>query len=95
MTFFFEPEHFIDHLNTARPGYADAGPFPHAVIDDFLPDNVAQTLLADFPGPGFEYFKQPDNAYQVNKLGRVQEYNFRGLSPYLRQVLQEFNNLYI
>jgi len=32
-------------------GYAAAAPFPHVVIDDFLPPEVLDGVLAEFPGP--------------------------------------------
>jgi hypothetical protein len=32
-------------------GYAAAEPFPHVVIDDFLPPEVLDGVLAEFPGP--------------------------------------------
>ncbi len=31
--------------------FAKASPFPHLVIDDFLDENVAEGLLAEFPAP--------------------------------------------
>ena len=34
-----------------RDAYSKADPFPHIVIDDFLPSLVAERLLAEFPSP--------------------------------------------
>jgi Rps23 Pro-64 3,4-dihydroxylase Tpa1-like proline 4-hydroxylase len=35
-----------------RDQYASAEPFPHVVIDDFLPEEVCESVLREFPGPG-------------------------------------------
>lgn len=35
-----------------REEYAQAKPFPHIVIDDFLPESVLKDVLAEFPKPG-------------------------------------------
>ena len=37
---------------THAEGYRQADPFPHVVIDDFLPDTVIKTVMAEFPRPG-------------------------------------------
>jgi hypothetical protein len=34
-----------------RAAYASARPFPHVVIDDFLPPPILDQVLAEFPGP--------------------------------------------
>jgi hypothetical protein len=31
--------------------FSSADPFPHAVIDDFLPSAIAEQVLAEFPAP--------------------------------------------
>lgn len=89
--FFFQAENFARWIEALGPGYAKAKPFPHAVIDDFLPDAVARRIAAEFPAPGFKSYKQPDNAYQVGKLGRVQENDFVGVPAFTRHILNEFN----
>ena len=35
-----------------REEYAHAKPFPHVVIDDFLPEFVLENVLSEFPKPG-------------------------------------------
>jgi len=89
---FFEPEWFAAHLERHRADYPDARPFPHAVIDDFLPRGVAERGAEEFPGPSFPLFRQRDDgAHQLKKLGRVQEAGFRELPTFLRHLLDEFN----
>lgn len=34
------------------PTYTAADPFPHVVIDDFLPPEILEAVLGEFPGPG-------------------------------------------
>jgi len=39
----------LEHIaQEGHEGFASADPFPHIVIDDFLPKDVAEALLADF-----------------------------------------------
>jgi Rps23 Pro-64 3,4-dihydroxylase Tpa1-like proline 4-hydroxylase len=49
------PEIPFDRLLTQgrdlRASYASAQPFPHVVIDDFLPPAILEQVLAEFPGP--------------------------------------------
>lgn len=50
--FFFDPA-TLDHLAEARhAAYASAAPFPHQVIDEFLPQAQAEQPLAEFPEAG-------------------------------------------
>ena len=88
---FFEAEFFAPYVERHRAGYSSALPFPHVVIDDFLPLSVAERIASDYPGPSFPYFVQSDTTYQPGKLGKLQESKFRGLSPLIRHVLNEFN----
>ncbi len=74
--------------------YRNAQPFPHIVMDDFLPDDIAKLCLACFPKPEHAHFEQPDvGTHQVGKLGRTQESYFRGVEPKIRRVLSEFNEM--
>ena len=46
---FLDPE-YLQKLGSSLAGaYAAAEPFPHAVIDGFLPEWAAEKILADFP----------------------------------------------
>ncbi len=69
--------------------YANAVPFPHIVLDDFLQLNAAQSLLAEFPephsAPGWTYYTH----FNERKLGinkRVE------LGPMTRAIIDEMNS---
>ena len=52
-------------------GYVGAEPFPHVVVDDFLPVEMAERFLADFP---------PPEMARVRRMERS-EYEKRGYRP--------------
>ncbi|MXY52933.1 MAG: 2OG-Fe(II) oxygenase [Gammaproteobacteria bacterium] len=86
--------HLLPTATDLADTYRNAQPFPHIVIDDFLPDDIAALCLARFPKPEDAHYKQPDvGAHQVRKLGRTQESYFRGVDPGIRRVLSEFNEM--
>src|SRR5262249_40992180 len=49
--FFFDGAELGAVAHEHAAGYRDADPFPHAVIDDFLPQHVIDGVLAEFPSP--------------------------------------------
>lgn len=74
--------------------YSNAQPFPHIVMDDFLPNDIAELCLARFPNPEEARFEQPDvGTHQVGKLGRTQESYFHGVDPQIRRTLSAFNEM--
>jgi len=48
--FAFDPAG-LEELAPRAPEYQTALPFPHIVIDDFLPETVVTAVLDEFPGP--------------------------------------------
>jgi hypothetical protein len=91
--FFFDRDRLVAMADELHGEYVGAEPFPSVVIDELLPPAVAKRLSEVFPPPDYGGFRQPDNAFQKNKLGRTYESHFRGLAPVLRHVLNEFNSL--
>ena len=92
--FFFEPEPLIRVARAHQKTYRLADSFPHVFIDDFLPLEIAERIQEGFPRPDFAgYQQQPDNPFQVNKLGQTQESYFKGLAPSVRHMLNEFNSM--
>src|SRR5260221_12444888 len=54
-------------LKAACAGFADAAPFPHAVIDDFLPSALADALEAEIPSYGSDAWLEYRNAIEVKR----------------------------
>ncbi len=77
-----------------RASYNRADPFPHAVIDDFLPIPAAQRLLDVFPAPDspiwFDW-KTRDTVNQPKKLGIGNASRLEGADPYIIHMMQAFN----
>jgi len=79
-----------------RVDFADADPFPHIVLKDFLPDDVARALAAEFPpirddgwcfaGPGHSV-----NTGDIN-IEKVQNDREEFFPPLIRRVMHEFNS---
>jgi hypothetical protein len=47
----FQEERYQQLAGQHRPAYTAAQPFPHTVLDDFLPVEVCEQLLQEFPDP--------------------------------------------
>ena len=90
--FYFDPDQQIGLGRSQADVYRNASPFPHIVIDNFLPPKVTERALNDFPSPDCEYYSQPDNENQVFKLGRLQDQYFKGVPDRLHHLLYEFNS---
>jgi 2-oxoglutarate-Fe(II)-dependent oxygenase superfamily protein len=89
----------VDHLETLahqiKPGYAQAEPFPHVVIDDFLPQIVADRILAEYPSkaaPLWLDWKNRDVVHQPKKLGIGNATRLAGAPPYIQHVLFALNS---
>lgn len=51
LTFSFDPVHLDNLAERYRESYAQAEPFPHVVIDNFLPEAILNKILEEFPQP--------------------------------------------
>lgn len=91
--FFFDHDELQARASELHDVYVANSPFPHVAIDGLLPSTVAEQAVAEFPAPEAAPFEQPDNEYQVNKLGRLQDKALAGVSPFLRHLLAEFNSM--
>ena len=76
--------------------YQSASPFPHVVIENFLPEQSLRRVIKDFPAPGElddwrenDAFDQDGRIAQCGKLGYSEETNL-GLS--LRNLQYELNS---
>lgn len=91
--FFFNRNELVSLASQTHENFLKTELFPHVVFDHFLPGEVANQIAELFTKSDFTGFKQPDNVFQKNKLGRTQESFFEGLDPFIRHVLNEFNSL--
>ncbi len=73
-----------------RDTYQAGAPFPHIVIEDFLPSQVLDTCLAEFPNneEGAEGAREYDRAQERLKS----QYNPDRLSPHARTLFYSFNS---
>jgi Rps23 Pro-64 3,4-dihydroxylase Tpa1-like proline 4-hydroxylase len=68
--------------------FKTAVPFPHVIIDDFLPKECAERLLGEFPAPNHESWHQYKKA---TELKWVSEYEHL-FGSFTRSMLYEFNS---
>ena len=69
--------------------FAAARPFPHVVIDDFLPTAVAEQVLAEFPHPDTDVWR---NLKGYDQGGKQVLGNDQFLGGNLRLLVQELNS---
>jgi hypothetical protein len=86
--FTFEREHLFSLADAYHDSFRDASPFPHVVIDDFLPGEVLNEVLEEFPAPEQPDWEEFDNAREVKlALSDVAQ-----MGPRTRHLLAEFNS---
>ena len=86
--FYFDDQELIKVANRFKGRYAVAKPFPHIVIDGFLPPSVADGILAEFPAPGqikWHTFNDPDQI-------KLACNDTTQMGPFTRHVLSQFNS---
>ena len=76
-------QQLAQHLH---PGFVSAGPFPHAVIDDLLPEATLRSLIDSFPEPGFRW-QRFDDPHQLKYALRDEE----AMPDPIRSVIRQFN----
>jgi Rps23 Pro-64 3,4-dihydroxylase Tpa1-like proline 4-hydroxylase len=67
--------------------YTDAQPFPHIVLDDFLPEELAETCVTEFPQRLVSIA-----GYARSQENRKFEFKPETLSPSLRALFYSFNS---
>ena len=73
--------------------YKAAKPWPHIVIDDFLPDHLARNILNAFPGPDHDCWLDWEKRNIVNqprKQGIGRASRLENVSPYIVHALSAF-----
>lgn len=87
-SFFIEPSYLESLLETGADRYQKAHPYPHIVMDDFLPVDVLENVLAEFPPPGAIRWNRYANDREM-KLEASSELN---MGPHTRLLLRELNS---
>lgn len=86
-SFTFRREELLPLADRYREEFASATPFPHVVIDDFLPPSVLDAVLDEFPTP-----EQPDwEQYDTSREVKLALADAEQMGPATRHVLAEFN----
>jgi hypothetical protein len=94
-----EPSFFFDRKKLRAIGlehrdtYRDARPYPHAVFDRFLGDEIASALAERFPGPDHPGWMRRDYREQAARLGQLQRTGFDGVDAALRHLLSELSGM--
>ena len=93
--FIFDDSHLQTLAEAHKATYHHQEPFPHAVLDDFLPSAVADALLARFPPPHSPFWfdwQTGDTTNQPRKQGLRHIKRLEGADPFLFIVLFAFNS---
>lgn len=87
--FSFDGARLMKIAEAQQDSYVSAHPFPHIVIDDFLPDAVIDALLGEFPDPkGDVDWQRLDHGHE-RKLALADD---SSMGPVTRHVLSQFNS---
>jgi len=85
--FSFSPERLAALAAAHSSAYQAARPFPHVVLDDFLPTEVVHRVLAEFPSTGDRRWWSFDNERERKLSGQNQAM----FGPTTRHLLEQFN----
>jgi len=88
-------EHYLALAAEHRTQYATNSPFPHVVIDNFLPHEVAERLLSVFPPPEAPLWldwTERDTVHQPRKQGLGNAERLEGADPFIHHVLSSLNS---
>lgn len=87
-SFTFRREELFPLADKHQDQFRAATPFPHVVIDDFLPPSVLEGVLEEFPAPEQPDWEQFDTSREI-KLALADP---EQMGPVTRHVLAEFNS---
>jgi hypothetical protein len=80
----FSPDYLekLEKLSSYSQGYITAQPFPHIVIDDFLPENILEEILHEFPTPDEISWQNFENSSE-KKLASQSERQIKEMTRFL------------
>jgi Rps23 Pro-64 3,4-dihydroxylase Tpa1-like proline 4-hydroxylase len=87
--FHFDANYLAEVADKFRAAWASADPFPHVVIDDFLPRWCLDQILAEFPNVTDErdFYVEPNES----RKGKAATTRVDQLGPFTRQLVGELN----
>jgi hypothetical protein len=88
--FVFDRAVLQDLASRSRERYAAAAPFPHVVLDEIFPLDVADRLLAEFPSP--DRFAAEHDAGERRRQGKFASTDEAMLGPFTRHLLRHLNS---
>lgn len=91
--FFFDRERLRALALQHRAAYREARPYPHAVFDAFLGEELATALAQRFPGPDHPGWMRRDYREQSARMGQLQRSNFTGVDASVRHLLSELGGM--
>ncbi|MHC3467679.1 2OG-Fe(II) oxygenase [Streptomyces sp. 7R007] len=86
--YYFSPDSLSSLAETHRETFRTARPFPHVVLDGFLPEQVVDEVVAEFPEPGEVPWTRFDKATS-KKLASEGDALF---GEFTRHLLAQFNS---
>ncbi len=86
--FVLNPEKLKNLAEVHREDYVQAKPFPHIVIDDFLPEEILDQVISEFPKPKEVNWQNFNNPAE-KKLALKDETQ---MGPVTRSLLHELNS---
>lgn len=92
MSYWFDPDRLLPLGYDNRGAYAAADPFPHIVLENFLPAERVDAILEQFPAPDAPYWNtkdQPDSRKQDTTPDYVAELK---MPPVIREAMWQFNS---
>ncbi len=87
-------ERLLSFAHKYQNEYLNNLPFPHIIIDNFLPLNIANHLEKHFPSKDEQSFAMQDNDHQSLKIGRTQDKKFKNIRSDLVHFLNELNGIH-
>jgi hypothetical protein len=88
--FHFDPDYLAEIAERLRDSWKTADPFPHVVIEDFLPRWVIDQLLSEFPKVGeehYDFYQEPNES----RKGKAATTRVDQLGAFTRQLIGELN----
>ena len=92
MQYWFDPDRLLRAGVALHERYVAAEPFPHVVLEDFLPPERVDAILEAFPDPDSPYWStkdQPDSKKQDTTPDYVAELK---MPPVIREAMWQFNS---